>query len=387
MLTARQMRSVLWDRLEAGRVEIEVAALGRSRLLSGSSDLDDPMYVDGLRAAISAAIGFGLAIVERGEDDAPPIPSPLLEQARLAARSKVPLAIVVRRYFAGYTLFLDSLLMEAEDEGVVRSALQGLMREQARGFDCLLAAVTGEYGREVEVLRRTSTMHRVERIERLLDGALLDMQDLDYDFKGRHLGLIAKGSEAEDVLRGIAARLDRRLLTAPRGDGVIWAWLGGKANLHSERVETAMQDLPSEITLTVGEQSGGFAGWRLTHQQARAALPIALRGEGGVVRYADVALLVSLRQDDLLASSLRNIYLAPLADDRDGGATLRRTLRTYIASERNISSAAAALGVSRRTVANRLREVESRIGRPLSSALTEIDAALRLEEVEEGTKG
>jgi hypothetical protein len=47
-----------------------------------------------------------------------------------------------------------------------------------------------------------------------------------------------------------------------------------------------------------------LAGRRLTHRQAKAALPIALLGEGPPIRYGEVALLTSIYGDDLLTTSL-----------------------------------------------------------------------------------
>jgi DNA-binding PucR family transcriptional regulator len=86
-------------------------------------------------------------------------------------------------------------------------------------------------------------------------------------------------------------------------------------------------------------------------------------------------------QDDLLATSLREIYLAPLAGQRGGGEALIRTLRAYFDAQRNVSSAAAVLGVKRHTVTNRLRTVEDLLNRPLATCANEIDAVLRLEEM------
>jgi DNA-binding PucR family transcriptional regulator len=60
---------------------------------------------------------------------------------------------------------------------------------------------------------------------------------------------------------------------------------------------------------------------------------------------------------------------------------LRHTLRAYFAAERNVSSAAAALGVTRQTVTNRLRVIEETLDRPLGVWATEIEAALRMEEL------
>jgi DNA-binding PucR family transcriptional regulator len=100
-----------------------------------------------------------------------------------------------------------------------------------------------------------------------------------------------------------------------------------------------------------------------------------------MVRYGDVALIASMIQDDLLATSLRQIFLSPFSSGRDGGASLRHTLRAYFAAERNVSSAAAALGVTRQTVSNRLRVIEETLGRPLGVWATEIEAALQMEEL------
>jgi len=111
-------------------------------------------------------------------------------------------------------------------------------------------------------------------------------------------------------------------------------------------------------------------------------LPIALRTSENAVRYADVALLASILQDDLLATSLREIYLKPLERDRDGGETIRKTLRAYFSADRNLSSAGALLGVSRRTVANRLRDIEERLGRSLGPVAAEIEITLRADELD-----
>ncbi len=131
-------------------------------------------------------------------------------------------------------------------------------------------------------------------------------------------------------------------------------------------------------SVTLGEPGQGLAGWRLSHRQAKAALPIAERRGEAVVRYADVALLASILGDDLAATSLRQLYLEPLERGRDRGKAARETLRAYFASERNISSTAAVLGVDRRTVTNRLRAVEGLFGRPLNEFATEIETALQL---------
>jgi DNA-binding PucR family transcriptional regulator len=119
----------------------------------------------------------------------------------------------------------------------------------------------------------------------------------------------------------------------------------------------------------------------LTHQQAQAALVVALCRPRRFTRYADVALLASALKDEALGRALIEIYIAPLEDSRGSGPVLCRTLRAYLAAERSVSSAAVALGVVRKTVASRLRTIEERLGRSLHPCPAELEVALLLDEI------
>jgi DNA-binding PucR family transcriptional regulator len=132
------------------------------------------------------------------------------------------------------------------------------------------------------------------------------------------------------------------------------------------------------VFVAVGEPGEGIGGWRFSHRQAKAALPITESSGQTTLRYADVILTASILRDDLVAASLRQLYMVPLEGMRDGGRGARETLRAYFAAERNVSSTAAALGVDRRTVTNRIRAIERLFGRPLAEFATDLEIALRL---------
>jgi PucR C-terminal helix-turn-helix domain/GGDEF-like domain len=289
----------------------------------------------------------------------------------------------LRRYFAGYSLFGYFMIEEAtRDELMCNAELRSQLGGQAVLFDRLLRAVSEEHTRECEAHRLPSQRGAAKRIERLLEGELLDTDDLNYDFDGHHTGLLASTVSARDRLSALAASLDARLLAVEREDGVLWAWLGSSRALDPAQLASALHAEPGPgLRLAIGEPGRGIAGWRMTHRQAQAALPIALRGAATATRYGDVAVLASLFKDDLAVSSLQELYLAPLETGRDGGAILCRTLRAYLAAGRNTTSAAAALGVMRHTVANRLRTIEGLIGRPLRDCTAEIEAALCLRDL------
>jgi len=384
----QQAPAAIAERLRTRRAEIEQAVLTRIHGVSDPAEVGDPEYAEGLRAAVAAAIDYGLETVERGEERAPPIPTALLAQARVAARNSVSLDTVLRRYFAGYALLGDYLIEEASESGLGGGALKRLLRAQASLLDRLLAAVSEEHARERQLRSASSQERHAERVQRLLAGELIEIVDMPYDFEAIHLGAIAKGPGGAEALRELARALDRRLLLVRHGEETVWAWLGGRRAVDVEAMQRLVPAaLPPEVSIAVGELGEGLAGWRLSHQQARAALPVALRSPEPLTRYADVALLASVLQDDLLVTSLRQLYLAPLECEPDAGELARKTLRAYFVADRNVSSAAAALGVSRQAVARRLRSVERRIGRSLGICGIELEAALRLEDLTPSLRG
>lgn len=356
---------------------MEEAVLTRVYAVADPSHLDRT-YAEGLRAAITAAVEYGLAVVEAGEERSPLPPPILLAQARLAARHGIGLDTVLRRYFAGHALLGDFLVAEAGRSGLREAELRQLLRVQAALFDRLVAAVSEEYAREAPRRTFSSERRRVERIERLLAGEMIEVSEFQYDFAGSHVAVITQGEGASEELVKLASAVDRRLLTIRREDGTLWAWLGGRSPIDLDRLWGLLNHWPRVAPIAIGEPGEGLAGWRLSHRQAQAALPVAVRGPEARVRYLDVALLASMLQDDLLTTSLRMLYLEPLEAERDGGETLRQTLRAYFAANRNVSSAAARLGVSRQAVAKRLRACEEKLDRSLDLGGVEMEAALRL---------
>jgi hypothetical protein len=375
------IRDDLASRLRARRPEIEEAILTRVNAVSDPNQVPDLEYMKGLRAAVRAALAYGLAALERGDDRSPSTPPQLRAQARLAARNGIGLDTVLRRYFAGQAVIADYIVAEAERSGPQAARqLKQLLRAQAAVFDRLIAAVTEEHCREAENEAGLARDHRAELTMRLIAGEPIDDSRLGYPLEGHHLGLVATGPDAEEAVRAIAAPLDRNLLLVREGDAV-WAWLGGRRELDLADVSQLIPPSPpAGFALAVGEPGQELSGWRLSHRQARAALPFADRDTGHFVRYSEVALLTSVLRDDLLVTSLRAMYLKPLEAERDGGELLRETLRAYFAAGRNAASTAAALSVSRQTITNRLRTVESKLAQPITACAAELEVALRLQD-------
>jgi len=372
------------SRLRARFAEVESGLATLVDGIPGPRDGVDPAYLeylDSLKENRPAVLEYAAAVIELGEHRAPDVPAPVKRAARLAARAGVSLDTVLRRYSAGNAFCTDILVEEAEATGFSASSLRRLLHRQATLFDRLLEAVSEEHADEAGSRPTTTAERRHAYLEDLLAGRQPDGEvELGYDLDGHHVGLMARGEGAPAAMRELAKKLDRRLLADPHGDKPVWAcWLGGREPLLTEEVIRAMADMPSTaIVVALGEPGKGIPDWRLTHRQAKAALSIAERHGQRLLRYADVAVLASILRDDLGTTSLRKLYLEPLDDMRDGGKAARETLRAYFAVERNVSSTAAALGVDRRTVTNRIRAIEKLFGRPLGEFATDLETALRL---------
>lgn len=362
--------------------EIEAALGARLRAIADPTEVADPAYALGLREAISAALEYSIEAIEGSGRTLPAVPLPLLAQARLAARSKVSLDIVLRRYFAGYTLLGDFVLEEAEERGVKAGDLKCRMRAQSAFFERVLGAVAREYEHEVSRRPGTREERRVATVRRLLAGEAVDSTDTGYDLELTHVGLIVEGMGGEALVRELAAGLGLRCLVVRGEPNAAWGWIGAARGDGPELAGVLPEleaQLPAGVAVACGEPARGLPGWRLTHRQAHAARPIAAGGQPGLARYADVALLAAALRDELLADSLRRLYLDPLRGERDGGEVARCTLEAYFSAGHQVSAAAAALGVSRQTVNARLRAVEERLGRPLTACAAELAIALRLE--------
>ena len=380
----RTIRNELVARLRGRLAEIEDAIFARARTLSESVGDEDPEYIAGLRATVSEALDYALTHIENGEDWLGPIPSAAAEQARRSARSGVRLDTVLRRYAAGDRLLGDFIMDEADR--FPSQALRKVLRDHGPQVDRLMATVATEYMDEVARMRRSPTQRLAERVQRLVAGeSPADIGGLEYTLDAWHLGMIVKGTKAEACVRALAAGLDSQNLVVPRGDGIVWAWLGSRQPLAVPEVERLLSaGVAGDSQLAVGEPRNGLDGWRLTHREAQAAQEVMLRKPQGFTRARDVTLLAAVLRDDALAKSLFETYLAPLDSHGDSGVVLRETLRAYFSAGLNAATAAAALAVDRHTVQRRLRKVEEALGRLLPDCHAELMVALSLDELDEG---
>jgi hypothetical protein len=376
-------------RLRHSAIEEVIFTRIRDPVSFGSAGSGDAEYLAGLRATVIAVVDYVLTGIGQGEEWSGPIPSTAVAQARRAARCGVSLETLVLRYIAGHRLLGEFVKDEADRAGYSSHghALHQLRRAQESLLERLTAAIASEYQRERERMERSPEQCRRELVQKLLAGEPVDSARLDYEFDVWHLGVIATGTGAEKAVRALAHGLGRQLLTVSCGEGTVWAWLGGHRKLAITDVERfLLTGGVAGVPLAIGELRRGIDGWRLTHREAQAALPVALSRPQTLTRCADVPLEAALLQHELLADLLVKNYLSPFSSQKDGGAVLRETLRAYFVKECNAAKAGIALGVDRHTVGRRLHTIEEALGRLIPTCRAELEVALRLDELGDGTE-
>jgi hypothetical protein len=378
----KRIRAELVAGLRQRLGEIEESVYASVRALPDPVGAEDPDYIAGLRDVVAEGIEYALTSIEQGADWTGPIPPAAAEQARRSARDGIRLDTVLRRYAAGDRLLREFIMEEADR--FPGQALRHALSAQGVHVDRLMASVSAEYMQELSRMRRSPAQRLGERVQGLLAGDGPSVAgDLDYELDAWHLGMIVTGPESEEAVQGLARRLDRQVLVVSRGDDLIWAWLGGRRPLPVTDVEPALDVVPANVSIGVGEPRRGIQGWRLTHREAQAAREVMLRRPAPLTRSSDVVLLAALLRDETLAKSLLETYLAPLDEFGDSGPVLRQTLRAYLDSGLNAATAAAVLKVDRHTVQRRLRKVEEALGRLLPECHAELGVALSLEELGE----
>lgn len=375
--TVRDGRRELAERLRENAAEMEEMIFDRICALERSAS-KAPLPLRGVKSIVRSALAYGIDSVELSGHPSHHAPPIVIEHARKAAWRSVPLETLYNRYFAGYSTFQHFLLRQSDSIEVARE-IHGRLDI---AYQRLVQAVAEEHKRERQRRNRSSDLRRLERVQELLSGECLEAPDLQYPFDATHVGIVASGPKISSTIRQLLKPLGLQALVVSPAPDKVWAWVVVRKTLSSKELRKRLPvDLPSDVCISVGESAQGLVGWRLTHGQAEAASDIASKGGSKVLLYDEVAVLVALTRDELLKNALNTRYLAPLAHAKDGGQILRDTLRAYFVADRNSRSAAAALGVSRQTVANRLHQVEDRIGKPLSECAAAVDAALRMEEL------
>jgi hypothetical protein len=350
-----------------------------------AADLNVDYHVGVLRAT-TALVEYGLTGIERGSNWSSPIPEAAAIQVRRAACAGVSLSIVQRRYCVGHRCLGEFVAQEAEAiDNAARgwSALRHLHRTQQALLEHLMAALEHEYYDERRSTHSPEQL-RIELVRRLLieDVEPDELKDLDYELESCwHLAVIAHGPAGVETLQRAGDSRGRKLLCVSGDDGVVWAWLGGRAKLTVAELMPLLSDggRSSGASLAIGEPGRGLEGWRVTHEEAGIASLVARHEPCGLTRCADALPVAGALQNGAIIQMYRRTYISPLNGLYKEGQAVRRSLLAYFKHGRNASCAGQVINVTARTIQNHLNDARKVLDAPLN--LTGLEIALRLEEL------
>jgi PucR-like helix-turn-helix protein/diguanylate cyclase with GGDEF domain len=375
-----RLAAKLGERLES----ISAAAVAQARRESPEWLVERSDLGDLLPAGTHESIGAELAALcdeARVPDRLPDVDA---GGARLIARHGVPLSLHLSLYRIGHAAQWQAWfeLVEAEEPDPDRR--RELLARGSRFFFAYAGRISqlagAEHERERERLLRSHEQRRVHVVRELLDGRdEVDADALDYPLDAHHLGLVIAAPDAAAIARALADRLERRLLLVELLQDTWWAWLGGRRALERRPAELLRTIAPSaDARVAAGDDAAGVAGFRRSHREAIDAHRLGRRLGRSLTTYDDVALEALLARTDGDAARFAARELRGIDDASARSAILRRTLASYFAHGQNAAATAAALDVHEQTVAKRLRTIEERVGRPVTSRRAELEIALRV---------
>ena len=257
---------------------------------------------------------------------------------------------------------------------VARVAAESLARHTLRLGELFL----GEHHRELERLRGQGPRAAGPLVARVLEGEWVDAAELGYDLGRSHLALVS-AAQPPDLVRDLSSRADWQVLNTAGPHDVTWAWVASERELSDRDLDwLASWHRERRADAAFGEPGSGLEGFRSSHDQALEVWSVAPVTGDRVALYRDVALMIALLRDRMLASVFVTRELGQLAGPGEREAELRRVVRTYLESAQNGVVTASKLGCNRRTVERKLQQAERMMGHLLRQRSAEALLALRL---------
>ncbi len=357
----------------------------------------DPETVALTMASCVSTVETGLTMVRHGIPvERAEAPVAALEHARHMAARGISVDTTLRFYRLGHAFFwqwwIAALSEQIDDAPRLAAALAETATFSFAYVDAVSAEVTAELLAERDRRERRITAMREDIVEEILSGTAVDpaavQRTLGFSFERPFVAFLCRGEGAPAALESAAAALvtalgaERPLLLAHGADSLIgWVHVPPGERVDPIALARATEAAAPDVHVAVGSVASGEEGFRSSHDEAiRAQRVASLTGESApsFTRFEDVALVDLLSADLPSARAMVRRELGALAQDDERSALLRDFLRIYLGASGNQTAVAAALGVHRNTVRQRLARSEELRGRPVTHHGSELLAALLL---------
>lgn len=303
------------------------------------------------------------------------------ERGAAAAEAGVAFRALLDLYLsASWRLWSELPLVNEGSAAQVRAAGLAVLRAADDG---VAALAEGFQLARTDLSRRQESARR-EVFDALLAGraealaVLGQAADLGLDLAAPHAVLVATGRFEGDSSAALLGRLERAVqgrygdtgvLLAVKGGDVVCIFAAPDGTAVAQVRDRAVQVLDSDRSVgawrgSVGRPMPGPGGVRISYEQARDALELAVRLglPGPVVDAGGLAVYRVLLRDREALDDLIRGRLGPLAGARGGAGPLLETLETYYATGAVATETARRLHLSVRAVTYRLARVEALLG-------------------------
>lgn len=261
-------------------------------------------------------------------------------------------------------------------------------------LDASIEASVGIFQTERERMRKGAAAQRLEAVRTILAGQAGDTRELSALLGGHPLSgfntAVVLHTEDHDAIADLGAaanhlaqQVNARTLAVDPGGRDLWCWLATRSAPDLAVLHTAAGWLEEHgITMAAGLPGEGLEGFRLSHQEAKAAQGLAfqLSSQGPVVLFGEVELLTLVSASPDAARRFATRTLGALADPAETPTRLRQTLHALL-STGSVDEAAKRLSVHKNTVRYRVSQAEDLLGRRAFDAPTEVELALRYYEL------
>jgi hypothetical protein len=332
------------------------------------------------------------------------VPPAAAEYARRFAQHNLSLEALLRAYRIGHNRFvrwgLAALAEVATSPAQLAAAAAHLVLRTDVYIDRVAEELVEIYGSERRRWDSRTDAARLAQLRIVLDNESLSTRSarelVAVPFDGWHVGAVAWVEDAaadaaadrtldppttlQAARRALVESLGRATETVVVDDVTLWAWSSSTtpSAVDNDALRRRLAAVPG-VRVAIGSAASGLAGFRQTHREAlraRAVVQAAPAAHRQLVAFDEVAVAALLTDHPTVLQAWVRRVLRDLAEDDDGTARLRRTVRALLGCGGSYTAAAALLHVHKNTVHYRVQRAEELRGRPIAEARLELEVAL-----------
>ncbi|MFI6729037.1 hypothetical protein NRF20_08900 [Streptomyces sp. R-74717] len=343
--------------------------------LSDSPFSRDPALVTVVRSETAMLVARFVKGLQSGQQE--PIWSPEAQHiARLAALHEIPLDALIASYRVAQGVVQDAFFQAAQEAEISATEVVHVLRlccsQLSQQIKVILEFVTDEYMDALEASSADENAIRLRVVRSVLNQTGSAIESPFYDLNAEHVAVVAWGAAAR-ALAAFARECGNSAVYAFIDRGVMWAWF---SSVGPDQVHEAVLERTPRGRLGTGGSGKGVLGFRQSHLEAQSAYRVCERTGRRNAHFPEVAPEAIGLADLDVARGLVHRHLGQLVGGDSRQSELRKTLEVYLASRHSARSAAVKLGLTERTVANRMQAVRALL--PPDTELSSVELALAL---------